>query len=385
MRDADLSGAKLPGTNVKYADLRGAELSGAVMQGADLHRTDLRDARMETTQLQGADLASTKLGRALLSRAKLQGADLASADLQGAILTRTSLLGARLAGAQLQGTRLDGIKLQGANLQGADLRGADLESADLQGANLAGTRLQGADLANAQLQGSFGKPAFWYLVWMPDVSLEFPPLGGLPNGGSQYERAMKYLENIESEDRNIELAWREGVSLGKHLREYLQKGITHEVFDGDAPGEKDLVYHDPEVTEWGLPAADVDSCDYMCAWAGWTAEFACESPHTATSSVDRWSSEEPLYKAKSRLKDKLSCLKERVREALIERKKDGRCLGLAAVSNEDRMRFFAERREPRKSRMCAEHPARTLSPHVAGCTNVSTTSPWGRRLRSSLK
>ena len=352
MQNAVLVGAKLPGTNVKYADLRGARLSSAEMQGVNLFATDLRGARIVVTQLQGANLAS--------------------ADLQGTKLNSTHLQGANLQGADLRGADLEHADLQGANLQGADLRGADLENTDLQGADLAGTRLQGADLANVQLQGSFGKPESRYLVWMPDVSFEFPPVDFSDSvsqyeraiDGSQYERAMGYLENIENEDSDTRLAWREGMSLGKHLQEYLQIGITHKVFDGREPEEKEMVYHDSAVTEWRSPAVDVDSCDYWCAWAAWTAEFACEGPHTAASSMDRWSSEEPLYNAKSRLKHRLPGLKKSVREALIERKKDEECLGLAAIEKEDWMRFFAERNKP----------LRSLSPRVANCTNASTSS-----------
>ena len=358
LQSAELASTQLQGANLSGANLRNANIISTRLQGADLSGANLRNANIISTRLQGADLSHADLRNAKITSTQLQGADLATAKLQNSDLEKTQLQGARLSGAWLQGARLFEANLQGANLEGAQLQGANLKGAKLQGADLTNTRLQGADFADARLQGSSGKPDSWCLLWMPDVSFEFPPRSRDPQGKeSQYERALFFVEELLPKDQNksIKLAWREGVSLEEHLKEYLWKGIARGVFDGSKPEEKCMVYHEPAVTEWRSPP-NIDFCDYRCAWAAWTAEFACKNLYTATSSLDRWLSGEPLYEAKSRFKD-LACLKGAVRTAMIERKKSGECPGLSAVSKEKYREFLSARNGlPPTCASCAEQP-----------------------------
>ena len=356
LRNADLAGASAPGTNLRRAFLQNTILSHAQLQDADLAGIDLRSANIVSARLQGANLAHADLSEAVFRRTWLQGADLAAAKLQNSDLEETQLQGARLSGALLQGARLSEANLQGANLEGAQLQGASLKGVELQGADLTNARLQGADFADARLQGSFGKPDSWCLLWIPDASFEFPPRPRDPQGKeSQYERDLSFVEELllKDENKNIKLAWREGMSLEEHLKEYLWKGIARGVFDGSKPEEDCMVYHESAVMEW-YPPPDIDCPDYRCAWAAWTAEFACENRYTAASSLDRWLSDEPLSEAKSRFKD-LADLKGAVRAAMIERKNSGECPGLSAVSNEKYNEFLSARtRPPSTCESCAE-------------------------------
>ena len=351
--NADLARASAPSTNLRRAILRNTTLSAAQLQGADLTSADLRGANIVSARLQGADLTRADLREAVLRGTRLQGANLFAAKLQNSNLEKTQLQGAGLSGALLQGARLFETNLQGANLEGARLQGANLKGARLQGADLTRAQLQGADFANARLQGSFGRPDSWCLLWMPDASFKFPPRPRDPQGReSQYKRALSLVEKLLTKD----LAWREGISLEEHLKEYLRKGIARKVFDGSEPGKECMVYHEPMITKWKYPPPDVNSCDYRQAWAAWTAEFACEDRYTATSSLDRWLSDEPLYKAESRFED-LAELKNAVRTAMIEKKKSGKCPGLSAVSKEKYSEFLSARtRPPSTCASCAERP-----------------------------
>ena len=355
--NADLADADAPGAILELAVLQSAELASTQLQGANLSGANLRNANIISTRLQGADLSHADLRNAKITSTQLQGADLATAKLQGADLKKTQLQGVRLSGALLQGVRLSEVNLQGANLEGAQLQGANLKSTELQGADLTNARLQGADFADARLQGSFGEPDSWCLLWKPDISFEFPPRPRDPQGKeSQYERALFFIkELLKDQNKNIRLAWRKSVFLEEHLKEYLWNGIARGVFDGRKPEEKCMVYHESAVIEW-YPPPDIDSPDYRCAWAAWTAEFACEDRYTATSSLDRWLSAEPLYEAKSRFED-LADLKNAVRAAMIERKDRGECPGLSAVSKEKYSEFLSDRtRPPSTCESCAERP-----------------------------
>lgn len=350
---ADLARASAPSTNLRRAILQNTTLSAAQLQGADLTSADLRGANIVSARLQGADLTRADLREAVLRGTWLQGADLFAAKLQNSNLEKTQLQGARLSGALLQGARLFETNLQGANLEGARLQGANLKGAKLQGADLTRAQLQGADFANARLQGSFGRPDSWCLLWMPDASFKFPPRPRDPQGReSQYKRALSLVEKLRTKD----LAWREGMSLEEHLKDYLRKGIARGVFDDNEPGKKCMVYHEPAITKWKHTPPDVNSCGYRRAWAAWTAEFACENRYTAASSLDRWLSDEPLYEAKSRF-DHLADLKSAVRTAMIEREKSEECPGLSSVSKEKYREFLSARSEPPSTcESCAEQP-----------------------------
>jgi len=159
-------GARLNGTNFRYA-----QAYGIFLAGAHLFRANFQGAFMSEADLRGADLGQANLRFAVLDRAQMNHANLDRAVLDGANLTRVDLRGANLsycslANAELLDARLDGVSFYGAhaenaslvrgNLEKADMReahlqGANLDSADLQQAYLWSTKLSGAHLQNAQL------------------------------------------------------------------------------------------------------------------------------------------------------------------------------------------------------------------------------------------
>jgi uncharacterized protein YjbI with pentapeptide repeats len=163
---SEVRGARLNGTNFRYA-----QAYGVFLAGAHLFRANFQGAFMSEADFRGADLGQANLKFAVLDRAQMNHANLDRADLDGANLTRVDLRGANLsysslANAELLDARLDGVSFYGAhaenaslvrgNLEKADMReahleGANLDSADLQQAYLWSSKLSGAHLQNAQL------------------------------------------------------------------------------------------------------------------------------------------------------------------------------------------------------------------------------------------
>jgi uncharacterized protein YjbI with pentapeptide repeats len=163
---SDVRGARLNGTNFRYA-----QAYGVFLAGAHLFRANFQGAFMSEADFRGADLGQANLKFAVLDRAQMNHANLDRAILDGANLTRVDLRSANLsysslANAELLDARLDGVSCYGAhaenaslvrgNLEKADMReahleGANLDSADLQQAYLWSTKLSGAHLQNAQL------------------------------------------------------------------------------------------------------------------------------------------------------------------------------------------------------------------------------------------
>jgi uncharacterized protein YjbI with pentapeptide repeats len=163
---SEVRGARLNGTNFRYA-----QAYGVFLAGAHLFRANFQGAFMSEADFRSADLGQANLNFAVLDRAQMNHANLDRASLDGANLTRVDLRGANLsysslANAELLDARLDGVSFYGAhaenaslvrgNLEKADMReahleGANLDSADLQQAYLWSTKLSGAHLQNAQL------------------------------------------------------------------------------------------------------------------------------------------------------------------------------------------------------------------------------------------
>lgn len=109
--------AKLAGLNPLVAhngcdwsnrDLRNIQLIGPQLNGSNLSRSKLKGAKLPDAQLCGADLTEAKLCGAQLPDANLQGADLRRSDLNGADLRRADLTNAKLSGANVQGTNFEG-------------------------------------------------------------------------------------------------------------------------------------------------------------------------------------------------------------------------------------------------------------------------------------
>jgi uncharacterized protein YjbI with pentapeptide repeats len=116
-------------------------------------------ADLSGKHLEGSDLVDARLAGSLLLKANLKGADLTLADLRG-----TTLVQANLADANLLGT-----KLEQADLQAADLRGATgLLSAQLAGTNLFGASLPESvsPLAGLKLAREVARRIEWLMAVM---------------------------------------------------------------------------------------------------------------------------------------------------------------------------------------------------------------------------
>jgi uncharacterized protein YjbI with pentapeptide repeats len=169
LSEADLRGADLGQSNMRFAVMDHAQmthtnLDRSNLDGADLRRADLRyanlsycslaDAILVDARLEGASVYTARLSGATMTRANLEKADLRESYLGGAHMDHADLRSAYLWSAKLPGADLGGAQLESAilidaNLQGANLGGAQLTGTVLSGADLSGTSLEGADLRGA--------------------------------------------------------------------------------------------------------------------------------------------------------------------------------------------------------------------------------------------
>ena len=144
------SGARLVGTNLRFASAERAFLALA-----DLRNTDLLGADLWSADLRGAHIAGTSFVGALLYGTdfrKARGNITPTAERSDAVSSDT---------LYCQRTMFSAANLRYARMQGADLRGASFDNALLQGATFARARLQratfyGADLDGADFRGAFG-------------------------------------------------------------------------------------------------------------------------------------------------------------------------------------------------------------------------------------
>jgi hypothetical protein len=124
---------------------------------------DLSEAKLYGSNLSGVDLSGTKFRKAVLSGARLYRANLFMSDLSQAKLFHADLCEAKLIqanfnGANLREADLTGAKLMSAFLSDADLRNANLNEVNLNNsflvcAQLVGTSLEGADISNCRIYG----------------------------------------------------------------------------------------------------------------------------------------------------------------------------------------------------------------------------------------
>jgi len=126
-------------------------ISGKARNVVALHEADLNGADLSFAKLEGTNLSKADLHGADMVSAKLSGANLSEAILSGADLTAIDLVKANLVHAYLSDTILNWADLTDANLDGAVLRRAKLRKADLTSANLSGADLIGTDLSKANL------------------------------------------------------------------------------------------------------------------------------------------------------------------------------------------------------------------------------------------
>jgi len=135
--------------------LKNANLQGAIFRDASLEQVDLRGAYLDNIYASNVDLNITWLcNKASMKMARLNGSNLYRACLRGAQMQGVQLRGAYLREADLRRVNLQGADLRAANLQKACLEETCLQGADLREAKLRGTNLQGANLQGARLCGA---------------------------------------------------------------------------------------------------------------------------------------------------------------------------------------------------------------------------------------
>jgi uncharacterized protein YjbI with pentapeptide repeats len=177
LREADLGGAYLHEANLAGAHAGWARLSGATLQGADLTEfrapeadltgADLSRAKADAVAFEGAVLERATLDNAVLRRARFAGAKLAGAcfveaDLFGAGLRGADITDADFTSANLEGAGLAKLSLRKATFTGARFPRADLRDCDLEYLQLPAADFHEADLEGAYLTGS----------WMPEANFE---------------------------------------------------------------------------------------------------------------------------------------------------------------------------------------------------------------------
>jgi uncharacterized protein YjbI with pentapeptide repeats len=179
---AEVKGADLGGSNIRYGNVFGAFLVNAYLkelkaEGCDMRETDLRRADLREARLVGVNFRSADLSGADLRWADLTGARLKEARLEGARLNSADLTNACLDDAKLASPGVNGLKatsLREANLHGASLVNADLRGVDLQGANLADAILTGANLSGANLTNVVGLTNKQIAVSLHDSTTKLP-------------------------------------------------------------------------------------------------------------------------------------------------------------------------------------------------------------------
>ena len=111
LTDGSLEGKLLYGAKLSGTDLRYARLAGATLSGVDLHGADLRHA-----DFNGADLIDANLRHVNASHADFSGADFIAAKFSGADLTGTDLRDATLGGTDLSYAHLHYTRLEDTSL-----------------------------------------------------------------------------------------------------------------------------------------------------------------------------------------------------------------------------------------------------------------------------
>lgn len=138
-------------TRLPGADLRWANLIGAAGGGADLSAALLEGAHLQGASFKGAKFVQADLSHIEGELAFFGETIMTEACFQEARLERAEFINADLRGADFRGALLTGVLFNGADLRGADLREADLRGAQLADALLAGARLEGARLDDVDM------------------------------------------------------------------------------------------------------------------------------------------------------------------------------------------------------------------------------------------
>jgi len=137
---SNLQGMQLDDADLSFARLNSSNLDAAYMQGSNLEATNF-----ESCSMQGANLIKTKLAAAKFSFAHLAAARLDGSAAPNTEFTLADLTDAHLDNAVLTGATFRTAQLVNTDFANADLRNTDFSQADLRGANFEGAQLDGAD------------------------------------------------------------------------------------------------------------------------------------------------------------------------------------------------------------------------------------------------
>ncbi len=173
--NADLRGVNWQGCRVGAVDLRGVKLCRADLRGADLGEARLEDADLALARYDALtrwppDFAYTRSG-AVGPGARLGGTFLNTADLRGMDLRGAFMLGVYLSGADCRGALMQDIGFANGDLRrsrfcGALLTGSRFAYAQLEGCDFRAADLRGVDftavgsIAGAVFTGALGLEGF---------------------------------------------------------------------------------------------------------------------------------------------------------------------------------------------------------------------------------
>ena len=127
--------ANLEGADISNTDLRFVNLKYAILNNVNFYKSDLRWANLCSASLQHTNLSYTDFREATLNDTYISNSNLAHSDFSD-----TSLVGAYLLHSTL--TRAD---FQGANLAWADLRSCVFDNTDLRDCNFMYANLRGSE------------------------------------------------------------------------------------------------------------------------------------------------------------------------------------------------------------------------------------------------
>jgi uncharacterized protein YjbI with pentapeptide repeats len=146
---AQLSTARMIGTNLNGAQLQGADLSGAnlamtILNGADATKATFARASLIFTEATGANFTGVNAEDSNWLAARADTGIFAGAHLQ-----RAGFMFANLRGANFNGAHLEGAFFVGSDLTGATFEGATLDNTDFTGAIVSGVKLTPAQIKHA--------------------------------------------------------------------------------------------------------------------------------------------------------------------------------------------------------------------------------------------
>ena len=135
-------------------DVEGWKEMHANLNGADISNTDLRYVNLKYASLNDVNFYKSDLRETNLRRASLDNANLSYTDFREAILNDTNIANSNLTYADFGDASLVGAYLPHSNLTRADFQGANLAWADLRDCVFYDTDLRDCNFMYANLRGS---------------------------------------------------------------------------------------------------------------------------------------------------------------------------------------------------------------------------------------